>query len=459
MSKYCILDTNVLLSDPDCIYKFGDSNIVIPMIVIEELDSKKSLQDELGKNARKVSRYLDDLRKEGNLLNGVDIYPGTLKIATLDQNIVDKLPFEYKALTKPDNIIIAIAYDFHLRKKIDDECVLVSRDINVRIKADALGITSEGYDPQKVIDSEDSLYKGFKTIEANNDFINSFYSNRKVNLTDEEIYMNDLHANEFVIYKQKDGSGSAIGRFYKESNCIKEIVQHKDVFGLRAKNVEQQFALDLLFDDNVKLITLVGPAGTGKTLLAIAAGIKQVVEEGFYEKLIITKPVQPVGKDIGFLPGTKEEKMEPWIAPIKDNLDFLCGNKQNQKTQKQKKPKDPNQPAKNWNYSDRWFEEGLIEVEAITFLRGRSIPNAFIVIDEAQNLSLHELKTIITRVGEGTKIILTGDIDQIDNLHVDAYSNGLTCAVEKFKGYPIAGHISMVKGERSELATLASQIL
>jgi PhoH-like ATPase len=306
------------------------------------------------------------------------------------------------------------------------------------------------------------MYRGFRTTEVSGDFINNFYRNRSVNLSDHEIYTQGLSANEFVIYKQNDGTGSssAIGRFHKDFGAVKEVPQYRDVFGLKAKNVEQQFALDLLFDDDIKLVTLVGPAGTGKTLLAIASGIKQVVEDGLYDKLIITKPVQPVGKDIGFLPGTKDEKMEPWIAPIKDNLDFLCGNRNSGKVQKSKKPKDPNQqPSKPWNYSDRWFEEGLIEIEAVTYMRGRSISNAFIIIDEAQNLSIHELKTIVTRVGEGTKLILTGDIDQIDNAHLDAYSNGLTCAVEKFKNYPIAGHISMVKGERSELATLASQIL
>ena len=234
----------------------------------------------------------------------------------------------------------------------------------------------------------------------------------------------------------------------------------ESAFGLTNRNKEQAFSLDLLFDDRIKLLTLVGPSGTGKTLLALGAALEQLRGLGTlprYDKLIVTKPVQAVGKDIGFLPGTLEEKMEPWIAPIRDNLNFLMDARRN-------RPRRKRQGAKQDDSDDNLYlnlmqRQGLIEIEAITFIRGRSIPNAFIIIDEAQNLSMHELKTIITRVGDGTKIVLTGDIEQIDNVHVDAFTNGLTYAVERFKEYPIAGHVTLVKGERSELATLASKIL
>ena len=304
----------------------------------------------------------------------------------------------------------------------------------------------------------DELYRGVKLIHTTEDVVDSFYRNGEVktqNVTQEQVFPNQI-----VILKTVDDQGntikSAMSRAY-EDGSLKSLAKIESVFGLRPRNKEQHFSLDLLMDENVKLLSMIGKAGCGKTLLAIAAGLEQLNTIGAqskYQKLIVSRPVQPVGKDIGYLPGTLEEKMEPWIAPVKDNLDFLLGingKKPGRKSKDNLMSSDP--------YLELMQQRGLIEIEAISFIRGRSIPNAYIIIDEAQNLSMHELKTIVTRVGEGTKIVLTGDIEQIDNVDVDAYTNGLTYAIEKFKEFSIAAHVTLLKGERSPLATLASKIL
>jgi PhoH-like ATPase len=252
-----------------------------------------------------------------------------------------------------------------------------------------------------------------------------------------------LHPNEFVIMKNDMFNKSALARF---SNGMLKSISTYSPCKIEGRNKEQKIALDLLLNPDIPLVTVVGSAGTGKTLLAIASGLHQVIDTKRYKSLIVCRPIQPLGKDIGFLPGTMEEKMEPWVAPIKDNLRYLL-------TADGKKSK------RSEETMQMLFDNGTIEVEAMTFIRGRSIANAFMIIDEAQNLNAHELKTIITRVGEGTKIVLTGDIEQIDNMYVDSVSNGLTIAIEKFKDSELSGHITLVKGERSALATMASQIL
>jgi PhoH-like ATPase len=267
-----------------------------------------------------------------------------------------------------------------------------------------------------------------------------------------------LQPNEYAVMKATHKSQSAIGRYFHDTNQIKPIVNYRKVWNIQSKNKEQSFALDLLMDKNVQLASLIGPAGTGKTLIALAAGIEQIVEQKIYKKLIVIKPIQSVGNDIGYLPGTLQEKLEPWTAPIKDNLNvlFVSDSTYNKPTNKNFK----NQKNKIDNtYLEILMEQGIIEIEAVSFIRGRSIPNAYIVIDESQNLSMHELKTIITRAGEGTKIVLTGDVEQIDNQDVDSYTNGLSYAVDKFKSYDIAGHVTLIKGVRSKLATLAAKIL
>lgn len=448
-TKMFILDTNILLSDSDCLHAFQDNDVVIPLVALEELDRQKKRQDEIGRNARAISRRLDELRELGNLSLGVSLPTGgrlfVLPIPPLGQLA---LPAELKDQSKVDNVIIAQAklLSSSLENGLE-RCILISKDINVRIKCDSLGIKCQDYFHMRIADDTAELYKGVKTLIVDDRDMADWYEARSVYLDGM-----GLHPNEIVIMKSNPDSPAAIGRFIEEGQPIEKLYDHKDIFGLKPRNKEQVFSLNLLMDDDIKLVTLIGSSGVGKTLLALSAGLKKVLEEGKYERIIVTKPVQPVGKDIGFLPGTKEEKMDPWIAPIKDNLMFLFAHKKIKKDgQVHEFKRDP--------YVDKLINDGKIEVEAITYLRGRSIPNTFMIIDEAQNLSMHELKTIITRVGDNTKIVLLGDIDQIDNIHVDAFTNGLTCAVEKFKDHTIAGHITLIKGERSPLATLASQIL
>jgi len=436
MTKTLILDTNVYLTEVTSLFAFGKNNIAIPTIILDEIDKHKSRQDTAGFNARAMNRTLDNLRRKGSLFEGVSLGRGKGKVfaAQYDPRYMPA----GMATSDSDNKIIAIA----LRLKLEgNEIAVVSRDLNMRVKCDAFGLECHDYQPQQVIKSVEKLFDGTETIEVEDDFIDAFYQSADgLLLPDQD---RKLFSNQYIILTgKKDPKKSAVCRFINYQVPLKKIYNYKDIWGLSANNKEQKFAMDLLFDKDIKIVSLTGQAGTGKTLIAAACGLEQVLNssrsQGGYDKLIITRPVQPLGRDIGFLPGTLEEKMMPWIAPIRDNLEHLFGDR---------------------TALDMQLEQGVIEIEAMTYIRGRSISNAFMVVDEAQNLTPHELKTIITRVGHGTKLILTGDIQQIDNSYVDAVSNGLTYAVEKFKEYEISGHVSLIKGERSKLATLASEIL
>lgn len=430
MKKTFCLDTNVFLYDPMAIYAFDDNDVVIPMVVLEEIDRQKDRRfDDVGKNARMTNRILDELRQTGDLTQGV-LLPGggTLKIVRSTYN-ASEMPADFDQ-SLVDNLIISTAIE--LNKTLHNVRV-ITKDISMRIKCDLQKIACDDYLKHRVAGKTDMIYGGLRVITTTKQKLDKFYYAKYLH-SDELELEEKLLPNEYVVLK--DGSSSALAKSIDEG--IKPIIVCEQVWGLRPRNKEQKFALDALLDNDISLATLIGPAGTGKTLLAIAAGLEQVLEKKKYTKLIITRPIQPMGRDIGYLPGTKEEKMEPWVQPIKDNLDYLNANK---------------------STMQMYMDSGIIEVEAITYIRGRSIPNAYIIIDESQNLTVHELKTIITRVGEGTKIVLTGDIDQIDNDKIDAVSNGLTYAVEKFKQYDLASHITLIKGERSRLATLASEIL
>jgi len=435
MTKTLVLDTNVFLTEAQSLFSFGDSNIAIPTIVLDEIDKHKHRQDTAGFNARSMNRILDSFRAHGSLMSGVPLGEGKGKVfvAQYDPRY---LPAGMEA-EDSDNKIMAVA----LRLKLaGHDIVVMSRDLNMRVKCDSFGIACEDYQPQQIIKSTDKLFDGAMTLSVSADLIDRFYEDQETLLPDQE---HMLYPNQYLVLTAEGNSKkSALCRFVNYSTPLKKVNSYKDIWGLSANNTEQKYAMDLLFDPSVQVVSLTGQAGTGKTLLAAACGLEQVLHtpksQGGYDKLIITRPVQPLGRDIGFLPGTIEEKMMPWIAPLRDNLEYLFGDK---------------------TALDIQMEQGTIEIEAMTYIRGRSISNAFMIVDEAQNLTAHELKTIITRVGHGTKLVLTGDIQQIDNSYVDSVSNGLTYAVEKFKEYDISGHITLYKGERSKLATLAAEIL
>jgi PhoH-like ATPase len=326
-----------------------------------------------------------------------------------------------------------------LQETSEEKVILVTKDINVRVKCDALGIKCEDFNKHRIVDKQEGLYSGVKRANISQALIDKIYSQGYASL--EDIPVKDVYPNEFLVLKDEStGQGSAIVRYMGKEEKFRLIPEIKSSWGLVPRNKEQKFSLDILFDDNIKLITLVGKAGTGKTLLAASAALEQSLSSNAkYKKVVISRPVQSVGKDIGYLPGDIYDKMAPWIAPIRDNLRYLFGDDK--------------------DTLDMYIESGKIEIEAITYIRGRSISDAIIIIDEAQNLTTHELKTIVTRVGENTKIILTGDVDQIDNTYLDSVSNGLSYTVEKFKEYDISAHITLIKGERSALASLGSEIL
>lgn len=426
-----------MVHDPQALNAFEDNDIVIPIAVVEEIDGHKKRQDEVGRNARWVSNFLDKLRSIGHLDTGVPLgnQGGTIRVE-LNHQEVDKLPPTLER-TKIDNRIIAVA--LALKQQDHLPVILVTKDINMRIKADALGIAAEDYETDKIQIEE--VYTGFKTVKVEPDLIDKFYAGNEVILREA-----DLYPNQMVILEDSFGSSkSALTRHVSNGKLLPLRYGNQDPFGLKARNKEQKFALELLLDDEIRLVTLIGRAGTGKTILALAAGLQKVVEETKYRRLAVSRPVIPLGNDLGFLPGDIDEKLRPWMQPIYDNLEFLFSNR------------DRNEKIDQLVNSMK--DLNVLELEALTYIRGRSIPNQFLLVDEAQNLSPHEIRTVITRVGEGTKIVLTGDPYQIDHPYLDSNSNGLTFVVERFKNEKIAGHITLTKGERSDLAELGAKLL
>jgi len=444
LTKIYVLDTNVLLQDPYALFSFQDNEVVIPAVVLEEVDSKKRYMDEIGRNARQVSRIIDGLRETGKLHEKIPLENGGSLRIELNHRSFHQLQEVFVEKTN-DNRILAVAKNLSLEEQTKENgrpVILVSKDALVRVKADAIGLLSEDFLSDRVIEVDD-LYSGFVEVYVATELLNSFYL--KGELTISEIKGQKLYPNQFVMLKDSMGSSaSAIAMVDKKREKIKKLVfdqEGKQIWGIRARNAQQIMALELLLRDDIPLVTLTGRAGTGKTLLTLATGLFQTEDLGEYKKLVVARPIVPVGKDLGFLPGEKQEKLRPWMQPIFDNLEFLFNTK---------KPGELDAILAGM---------GSIEVEALTYIRGRSIPDQFIIIDEAQNLTKHEVKTILTRVGERSKIVLMGDPDQIDHPYLDAYNNGLTYVVEKFKDQQIAGHVKLVKGERSALAQLAADIL
>ena len=429
--KTFVLDTNVVLFDAEAITKFPNSDVVIPVTVLEELDKMKRLPNELGKNSRAVFRFLDSLivNHPGDLHDGV----------TLDNESTIRIQLEIKteysydfALSINDNRIILAAF---LLKQRGEQVVFVTKDFAARIKAEAIGLEAQDYQNLKY--SYDSIYRGVRKMGIDKREIDLFYKDGILTLPDLE-----SKPNEYFVLSSPEHS-SAIGKFDSKTNQIEPLIKFAHIWGIKPRNVEQRCAMDILLRDDIKLVTLLGPAGTGKTLLALACGLRKVFDESLYSRILVSRPVVPLGRDIGYLPGTKEEKLYHWMQAIYDNLEFLCD-------------------ASGATSSEtlRWvMESKKIEMEAVTYIRGRSLPKAYIIVDEAQNLTPHEVKTIVSRAGEGTKVVLTGDPSQIDNPYLDKDSNGLTYIVGRFCDQKIYGHLFLEKTERSELAALAADIL
>jgi len=458
--KYFVLDTNVLLHNPRSLFMFDDNEVVIPFTVLEELDKFKKENNDVGRNAREVIRQLDRLRVKGRLGEGVtwNGHGGRVRVMLSNGSRPDILADE-----KPDHRIISIAWTL---KQNGEKAILISKDLNVRIKSDALGIDTEDFEAQKV--DADHLYRGYASVTVPGGLIDELYEDKHLEVaklyehllgddavpdpSDEQI-QSALHPNQYVQMQDAlDESHTGLGRRLAETDHIIPIHgPRKPVFGIMARNVQQTMALDMLLDDEIKLVSLIGNAGTGKTLLAIAAGMSKVFTEKRYDKLLVARPIMPMGRDIGYLPGDKDEKLAAWMQPIFDNLAYLLSTRgagtQNAES------KGPEQRMQEL------MSSGQLVLEPLTYIRGRSIPHQFIIVDEAQNLTPHEVKTIVSRVGEGTKIVLTGDVGQIDNPYLDSSSNGLAFLIESMKGQGIVGTVTLARSERSVLASLAAEIL
>lgn len=437
-----MLDTNVLLQDPLAIFSFHDNDVVIPAVVLEEIDSKKRYMDEIGRNARYVSKLIDSFRERGRLYESVPLDNGGTFRIELNHRSFQQLQEIFIEKTN-DNRILAVAKNLSLEEEAKEggkQVILVSKDVLVRVKADAIDLQAEDYLSDRVIEMED-IYTGFVECYIETEVLNRFYEVGELPVLD--ITKQHLYPNQFMLLRDLlGGSSSAIGMVDATGKKVKKLVfPNEAVWGIKARNVQQVMGLELLLRQDVPLVTLIGKAGTGKTLLTLAAGLLGTEDLRRYKKLLIARPIVPVGKDIGYLPGEKEEKLRPWMQPIYDNLEYLFNTK------------------KPGELDAILAGIGSIEVEALTYIRGRSIPEQFIIIDEAQNLTRHEVKTILTRVGERSKIVLLGDPDQIDHPYLDSYNNGLMYVVEKFKNQKISGHIKFVKGERSNLAQLAADLL
>ena len=435
--KLYVLDTSVYLTNADCIYAFKNHDILVPLKVFEEVDKHKKRQDAVGAQARKIIRLWDDLRQKGSIHKGVRIGKGLGLIRSMSAGNIspNDLPSDLD-IRIPDHLIIATA--FKLQNESDNKVILVSRDINMRVIADAIGLMSEDFQNNQVVDNSDNIYSGYSAVLVDDQVVDRFYEKKEVYLE-----KSDLVLNQYVmLVSNANEKKTALGKFINTATPLQRLhTPKKGIWGIKPRNKEQFFLLDALMNPQIEIITAIGKAGSGKTVVALAAALEQTLDQttAEYSRIIVSRPVQPLGKEIGFLPGEINEKMSPWLMPIQDNLQFLMGNDK--------------------VTLDMYLEAGTIEIEALTYIRGRSIANAFIIIDECQNLSMHEIKTIITRIGEGTKIVLIGDVEQIDNIYVNSTTNGLTHAVEKFKNFELAAHVTLNKGERSRVASYAAEHL
>ncbi|MEY3020941.1 MAG: PhoH-like protein [Planctomycetota bacterium] len=458
--KHFVLDTNVLLHNAQSIFKFAEHEVVIPLSVIEELDTFKKNNDETGRNARTVTRALDRLRTQGALFEGVvwNEQGGSIRVARCDRSQDISLD-----LDKADNRILGVAHALHAAGK---RTVFISKDINARVKSDALGIPAEDFEHDHI--AADFLHPGYLSLTVPGEVIDELYDERQLRLDRLSELLGKVEgetpdghkvevtavANLFLqLVDADDPHHTGLARILADTGAAIPVTgPRKPVYGIMGRNVQQTMALELLLDDDVKIVTLTGPAGTGKTLLALAAGLHKTLKEERFDKLLTARPIMPLGRDIGYLPGDKDEKLAMWMQPIFDNIAYLLSTRGSHSDER---PESRTAEQR----MDQLMATGRVVLEPLTYIRGRSIPNQFMIVDEAQNLSPHEIKTIVSRVGDGTKIVLCGDVLQIDNPYLDAASNGLAHCIERMKGQRIAGHVSLSRTERSNLASLAAEIL
>lgn len=437
--KNYILDTTVLLHDAQAMFNFGKNNVIIPVPVIEDVDHFKKDVSEIGRSARQVSRILDRMRQRSSLASGVALDEGGQLFVKMSTGaMLRRLPEELRIRNR-DNMILAIALEVREREPAV-QTIFVSKNINLRIKADALGLRVEDYESDAV--AIDELYSGIRELDCSPEELAAFRTEGHLRVREH------LQPHQYVSMVTAAALGNpALGRFDPQRREVVRLLteERQGAWRIIPRNAEQQFAMDALLNDDIQLVTLVGKAGTGKTLLAVAASLFKTVDENIYSRVLVSRPTLPLGKDIGFLPGTVEEKLTPWMYPIADNVELIMrlGNRSNR--------------------TIRGFRElvemGILVIEPLTYIRGRSIHNQFLIIDEAQNLTPHEIKTIITRAGDGSKIVVTGDPYQIDNPYIDSSSNGLTYVVERLKEQDITAHITFTRGERSRLSELAANLL
>ena len=426
-----VLDTSVVLYDPLSLKAFPEADVYIPLCVIEEIDSFKRDMGENGRNARHFSRFMDTLRNRGSLKNGVSLDTGSFVHVPMAESKGEGMT---GGGSQPANGILAAA--LLLQKQFPEAVVeLVTKNINLRLKSDAFGVKCRDYDPDH-LSHRGEMYSGYRRLDVKKEQIKEFLRNSALTLENIK-----LHANQYVVLKCEDQT--ALGRYDKGQRKVVPLVQlPTPLWRIHPRNAEQSLAFDALCNEEILFVSLVGKAGTGKTLLALAAGLHKTLDEGKYQRLLVSRPIFPMGRDMGYLPGDIDQKLNPWMRPIFDSLEFIMG-----------------MGKKASKLTQDLMDQGLLSIEPLAYIRGRSLPRQYLIVDEAQNLTPHEIKTIVTRAGQGTKVVLTGDCYQIDNPYVDASNSGLAYSLEKFKGEEIAAHITLEKGERSALAELAANRL
>ncbi len=437
MRKNFVLDTNILLHNPEAIFGFADNTVWIPIVVIEEIDQFKKDGSELGRNAREVARHLDALRALGTLTDGVPLDSGgSLHVIMTERTLPEGFHLNHRA----DDRILAVALEVQ-NQRAGEPVILITLDTNLRIRASVLGLEAEDYDTRRI--AIEDLYPPVRVCEVAAGEVPRFYQDGSLPLPPppDEV---PWYENEYVMVK--DERSTALARVKREEQRVDSLFPFKQsLWGIKPRNREQHFALDACLREDIHVVCLIGKAGTGKTLIALAAGLHLVADQEKYKRLLVSRPIFPLGRDIGYLPGTVESKLKPWMQPIHDNVEFLFSLASRGK--------------KAGHAVEEMVRSGVMEIEPLTYIRGRSIANQYMIVDEAQNLTPHEIKTILTRAGDGTKIVFTGDPFQIDNPYVDSISNGLTYLIDRFRGEKIAASITLRKGERSRLAELAANLL